>query len=134
MTDAAGSHTPKAGTIPSFGWAETPYLYVKLGMGGLTGYSSSFFWQIPQTGKQAAVISQSGNEYWFSPVEWNQGFKKTGTWNADINVFYAGGSLYGSKTFTVTPEPVSTALFLLGGAALAGKKYFFSNKAKKQAK
>jgi hypothetical protein len=124
MTDAAGSHTPKAGTIPSFGWAETPYLYVKLGMGGLSNVIFSLFYQDPQNSTQATPAMQSGDEYWFSPANWNNtGVKNLGAWKADLGAHYPGGYLYDSQSFTVTPEPVSSALFLLGGGALALYRY-----------
>ena len=51
-------------------------------------------------------------------------FKKTGLWNVDAFYSYAaGGSGLKSTSFSVTPEPISSALFLLGGGALALRNF-----------
>lgn len=127
MTDAYGSYTEKT----SFNWNETPWLYVKLPLQKLN--ATSAFWEGPLGSYYFTNSMGFGQKRWFSldsgidsngnPVAWGD-VKKLGAWNINAGYFYAGGgSGEGTTSFTVTPEPVSSILFIAGGAVLAGRRY-----------
>jgi len=133
-TDSYGSTTPKT----SFGWNETPWLYVKLTSAALNVTSS--WWLNPSLNPLASVIeSGARDEFWLTPVDqygnsiWDS-IKALGTWTINAEAHFATIPMdknTGSTIFTVTPEPVSSALFLIGGAALAGSKLYRSNRKRK---
>ncbi len=114
MTDSNGSTTPKS----TFTLSETPWLYVDLPTAGLNVIGS--WWQEPSHKYDFAGSNPSENQQvWISPENWNL-IKQTGLWNVQAVYTYAGGSMgSGTTSFKVVPEPFSSALFLLGGGALA---------------
>jgi hypothetical protein len=132
MTDNATSTTPKLNQ--TFGWNETPYLYVKL-RGGADNLAT-YWWTIGDWPNNIQVVQgHSDDEFYVNIANWHTpGIKKSGKWQVYTAGFYNDGSMYqeSSAFFTVTPEPVSAALFLLGGVALAGRNYFFSKKSNKK--
>lgn len=118
----------------SFGLDETPYLYLKLpadqNLGYLSGYHlTGSTWTGPsEFPLPSGMELSSSRELWISLPYWDL-VKEEGTWNVDAAFFYMGGMKgKGSTSFAVSPEPVSTVLFLAGGGifavALRRKKKF----------
>ena len=131
-TTAYGSYTEKN----SFSLDETPWLYAKLPevqSGDVTSLLTNWV-----DGGTASLDASEQNtdaiaEFWLTPSDWDA-VKHAGPW--DIKTYFAVdkpgplaiGDLYGGSEvspqvtnpyrFTVTPEPVSAVLFLLGGSAL----------------
>lgn len=76
--------------------------------------------------------------YWLSPsadqlqgtgLSWNDLKTYYGAWhiNASYEWKFAGNTVTGTANnipFTMTPEPVSAALFLIGGVALSTRRFF----------
>lgn len=137
MTNAFGSYTQQT----EFSWDETPWVYLQMPNAGLN--STAVFWNSPDT---TVYFNRSkmgiGQEYWFSldsgvdslgnSVSWAD-IRETGEWDINASYVYAGrrmNSGEGSTSFTVTPEPVSSVLFIAGSAVLAGRRYW--NKTQKR--
>lgn len=104
-----------------------PWVYLKL--------SEKFNPQTDVTLSSANWISPSGNllyapnpafysnslEQWIQLPDWNS-FKETGLWYLNAVSIYSNpfkGVNTGFSAFVVTPEPISSSLFLIGGGALA---------------
>ncbi len=123
MTNASGSYE----RVEVFDWNETPWLYLRTPdvRKGNSTFINYFSWYDPDSNlvyKDKADPNRS-NERWFRIDDWDS-VKKVGTWDVDASYFNPGsikGS--GSTSFTVTPEPVSSVLFLLGGLSLFGFEY-----------
>ena len=111
-----------------FGRDETPWLYLKLPespFGGPWGdLNITFsFWHDPDN----TVYFQSGGfsadrENWISLPNWNT-IRMTGEWDVSASYIGLSGIGSGSTSFTVTPEPVSTILFLIGSMPVALELY-----------
>jgi len=57
-----------------------------------------------------------------APTDW-QTIKTEGLWGLQADYSYPGASaITKTTTFTIIPEPISSALFLLGGAALFARR------------
>ena len=122
MTDANGSTTPKT----NFGWNETPWLYVKLSE--IAESITSAWWTDPNGNKYKIFDAFSTDDIWLSPLNWST-IKKLGEWTITAVSHLDSGTVnQGRLSFTVTPEPVSSLLFILGGGALAGTKLMRSRK------
>ncbi len=124
--DADGSTTVKN----EFGWDETPWVY------GLTDAVSANRHAHVQTewyfnSSLLGTANEDGpnqqNTFWFTPLNWNS-IKQAGVWtvkgyfqvdDAPHTLFKSGADQH---TFTVTPEPISMALFGLGAGALGLKR------------
>jgi len=128
MTDGDG-HT---GTVGEFGWDALPWLRIHIPE---TGWSvTGSFWETPEDEYFFSGTSSSDLDRWVSgddlvnqaqnSVAWLN-IRKVGEWY--INATYlnapSGASNFASTSFTVTPEPVSSVLFLVGGASLAAFRY-----------
>ena len=127
-----GSTTPQS----TFTLDQAPWLYLQLPDTGFNVTAS--VWSDPSSNPFSVIGIGGNNQYWLSldngsdasknPVTWDS-VKQIGTWNisagylypSNLNGDYAGA---GKTSFTVTavPEPVSTVLFLLGGATLAVRR------------
>lgn len=118
MTDSSGSFVPRT----EFSLSETPWLYLHLPDAGLNVVAS--WWQSPSlTYTFAGTSPSTAQDIWISPSDWAT-IKTTGIWNVNAGYSYATGETGArSASFTVTPEPISSALFLLGGGALALRTY-----------
>jgi len=114
----------------TFGWDETPWLHLHfpLNAGFVT---SSQEWTSPSLQTYYTSTSpQLTQDIWVSLDNSSYGdwadVKEGGIWNTDgtwEGVGSAGGQHSYTTSFTVTPEPVSSALFLIGGLSLAGVAY-----------
>jgi hypothetical protein len=72
------------------------------------------------------TFKHKDNKVWLSFTDsfWASLTDKTGKWQ--VSAFekdHCGKSFIGKTCFFVTPEPISSALFLLGGGALALRSY-----------
>jgi hypothetical protein len=132
-TAGPGDVTPK--TV--FALSETPYIYMHLPDPGPVvdpevdnvGNLSGLRWISPSSGSFFNVNASAINaETWFSldtgflpggtPTTWDA-VKELGEWNVTGGFFYTGGPAdFAETSFTVTPEPVSSVLFVSGGLAL----------------
>lgn len=127
MTDDDGSFIKKN----NFGWNEQPWLYLLLPKAGLSTVNS--WWEDPNKEYHlvTAVIEEYDDEIWLNLANWNT-IKKLGEWNVRASYFYATGEIgAGSTRFTVTPEPISSVLFLIGGAALVTRRYYRTRRIQK---
>ncbi len=120
--DSNGSTTVKT----LFGFDETPFVHLHLPEPGLNFASS--FWESPAGPFYFTSHGPSTDQdIWFSLSNWNTA-KALGQWNVNGGYLYAQGISEGPCTgscgagytsFTVTPEPASSALFLIGSLTLA---------------
>ncbi len=108
----------------TFALSETPYLFI--------GFPSSFsnlwksdasLWKNPDGLIKGFTVSPFANtNNWYTISNWDR-VKTTGLWKVDAG--YLGVGFFNVKSggealnFKVVPEPFSSALFLLGGGALA---------------
>ena len=106
----------------TFGFDETPFLYMKLPNDGFNFASS--FWHAPSASTYFASQGPSSTDArWLSLASWGS-VKEAGDWTIDSNVFYSTGlTATDSASFTVTPEPLAMVLFLVGGAPIAVNLY-----------
>lgn len=120
VVGSSGSFTEK--TV--FGFDDpSPYLYMRLPDNGKAFTGS--FWRDPD----AAIFYMStegstpDRDRWITLADW-AAVKKVGEWEVNSNYFYTNGNTgFGTASFTVTPEPLAMALFLIGGAPIAVNLY-----------
>lgn len=130
MTDE-GSMAPKPNQ--TFGWNEKPYAFIQFDMDDLNTEKPlimSWKWRYedgPVVSFERERISNFSGDtlnLWNSLDNWDI-HKQAGEWSV-VTIWRNPGS-GGSRlktSFTVTPEPVSSILFLSGGAVLAIRRYW----------
>ena len=127
MVDADGSYTVQPGTPPTYTWTEQPWLSLKLPS---SAFAYSVSWWTPEGATSSfsnLEITSGTSSVWHSLSDWFApgGSRKAGDWTVRADYSSAGGA--DSETFkfkvNAVPEPVSSALFLVGGVALAVRQY-----------
>jgi len=107
----------------SFGFDETPYLFMELPESAADFTIS--YWQDPDFAITHDIdIGGSSTKRWFSLDDW-EGKKKVGDWHIEAAWHNGNNEHYGTgfTDFTVTPEPLAMTLFLIGGAPIAANLY-----------
>ncbi|VAX35654.1 hypothetical protein MNBD_UNCLBAC01-1739 [hydrothermal vent metagenome] len=121
-TTASGfpDETPKN----KFDFTETPYLFLELPEGENLAEFTVSFWQGTNNQTSVITIGASETKRWTTPNNWDI-VKEVGDWTINASWFNSNtnNSGVGSTTFTVTPEPVSTILFFVGGVPMAFRLY-----------
>ncbi len=119
----------------TFGWNDKPFSYVLF-----PTVDTAQMLQFNRIWKYGNDVVATQNEtysgespvtYWKGLDNWfDSGVRKNGQWSVETIWNYSGSKYQFKSTdnFTVTPEPIGAALFLLGGFALSSRKYFKSKK------
>jgi len=128
MADEEGSSTQQ--TI--FEWDEKPWLHIELPYPDK--YNVAVSWWVSPTGDLYYTSTLNNADFlWISldsgfdttsnPVNWFD-VREVGDWTVSASYHYASGAVGSDSTsFTVTPEPVSSVLFVVGGTVFALKRY-----------
>ena len=108
-----------------------PWLYIRLSSKFVLGTDSTTTvskWNSP-SGIQYTVPDPApvtpDNEFWYSLPSWGTQ-KELGQWSLIASSTYnnvSKGFAVGEAGFTVTPEPFTASLFVLGGAALGARRF-----------
>ena len=121
-----------------FGWYETPWLYTSLPENGKHGTTA--LWKSPDNNYYLTSFTGDKGKEWFSLDNGNavglsagwDSIKEAGEWNVSVAYmqFTQNGpsTMSGATSFTVTPEPVSSILFLAGGGTLAFRRFWGKKK------
>ena len=125
MTDAYGKNNRATDEVEIFGWNVQPWLYLDLPSTALT-YTISWWNPVgTETFYSDYDITEGTDEVWHTLDDWldEGGPRQLGDWEVRADYSYSGGTYSDTTNFTVTPEPVSSALFLIGGVSLAAFGY-----------
>jgi hypothetical protein len=130
MTDAYGSYTERA----TYAWDEIPWLYLRFPENGLGFNITRAWWESPggdsyftrNTGYNEQEIWLTLGDYWYE-------VRELGEWDIRARFFlHERGSHpvlgIGATSFHVIPEPVSSILFITGGATLVVTRYLRKRK------
>jgi hypothetical protein len=111
-----------------------PWLYINAPLTTVLNGMALSWWDAPSESAPEFMFVNpvSSNQIWVSLNDsvWDS-IKEVGTWNVDayysLSTLDSGSftvvSNPGAASFTVTPEPVSSVLFLLGGAGLIARRF-----------
>ena len=117
------STTPKT----TFGWDETPFSFIQFDRDDLNiNHPLELKWtwhhEAEKVAKESAEIFSFPNNpvsIWNSLVDWND-VKQVGDWSVRVAWHNrTQGGDHETLDFTVTPEPLSAGLFLIGAPLLA---------------
>lgn len=122
MTNSPASVVP----VKKFGWNETPYLYMHVPNASTGAGVNGTWWHSSNPGHETEynfiTALDSEKKLWFTFSDWHTAKKETGPWHVHINDISGLKGNY-QTNFTVAPEPISSTLFLIGGAVLATRRY-----------
>ncbi len=109
----------------TFSLDETPYLFVEFADALDSDFIHGDYY--PQSGDFLGSTSVTdigiSTKFWFNLEDWDSN-KSQGIWQIDTDLSFGETAGHSAPTsFTVTPEPISTALFLIGGAPIALSLY-----------
>lgn len=117
--NSVGSTTPQS----VFGPGETPYLYMSLSIPEGAIASTVGGWNDPDGLDYFSFNPVNADtERWAFLPNWSS-VEKAGTWTVNANYFDShGNNMVASTNFTVTPEPATMSLLLMGGIPLFLKR------------
>lgn len=119
MYTAKNQYGPRVST---FDLNATPWLYLIEEKPG--NNSTSFLWQNTTNNDIYNFTKNANGATWYNFNDFNWGtIKAKGDWNITATYTKSGDTYTQNHSFTVTPEPISSILFLLGGAGLALRQY-----------
>ena len=134
FTDYGGNTAKDA-----FGWDETPWIHIQFDGSDLnTNKPLVMKWKWwHEDGESVFKLKETFNtlpetgylDIWNSPDNWNS-HRKSGRWFAKVkwNNRSAGNGIKTITTTVITPEPVSSVLFLTGGAVFVIRQRYRSKR------
>ncbi len=121
-----------------FDWGETPFAYIGFDVININTrgpleltwswyFDTDLFNAVASESQRISHFDDPFLDIWNSLDDWDN-YAQVGNWKTVINwenpvLLSKGGWDSQTVNFTVTPEPVSSVLFLIGGATLAVRHY-----------
>ena len=120
-----------------FGWDETPFMFMQFDVDDLNVKRSLHLnwvwwqdgeWPVSLEFDKLTDFSGDSLNIWQAPKNWDN-HREIGEWNVRATWWNPsfcsdkGGWGTSKVNFTVTPEPLSSILFLIGGTALVARRY-----------
>lgn len=125
MTTADGVTTTQPGAPSTYDWEQKPWFYFTLPVNTLTYSVSWWKYSGDSFTTPNLEITDGQSQLWHGLDNWFD-LRKSGDWTVRADYSYGTGvGSTGTVNFKVNPapEPISSALFLLGGTVLAVRQY-----------